>query len=246
MGSVHGAHLLMQATEDMQAVGPRGTAPSSSLRPVSTPEAALNPDVDALKKDLRTAAMAKRAAAVAISPGAGERLADALLAAAPRMHFPAAPESVSAFWPMRDEIDVRPLIHRLTDAGYRLGLPATQGRGKPLVFRRWRPDMDLVDGGFGTRVPPADAPEIVPSVLIVPLLAFDRRGYRLGYGGGFYDRTLAELAASRPVLAIGVAFAAQEVEEVPHEAHDVPLPWIVTEQGAIETPIAAAGAETKA
>lgn len=206
----------------------------------------MNTDVDVRKKQLRTAAQAARATAAAQNPGAGERLAEAFLSVAPRMHFPTAPASVSAFWPMGDEIDVRPLIHRLADAGYRVGLPVMEGRDKPLRFRRWRSDMDLVDGGFGTRIPPDDAPEIMPAALIVPLLAFDRQGYRLGYGGGFYDRTLAQLSARGPVLAVGVAFAAQEVEAVPHDTHDMPLGWIVTEQGAIETAAATLATEAGA
>lgn len=193
----------------------------------------MSTDVDARKKQLRTAAKAARAEAAAQNPAAGERLADAFLSVAPRMHFPPAPASVSAFWPMGDEIDVRPLIYRLADAGYRIGLPAMEGQGKPLRFRRWRSDMDLVDGGFGTRIPPDDAPEIVPAALIVPLLAFDRQGYRLGYGGGFYDRTLEQLRASGPRLAIGVAFSAQEVAQVPRGDFDQPLDMLLTEREVI-------------
>jgi 5-formyltetrahydrofolate cyclo-ligase len=108
----------------------------------------------------------------------------------------------------------------------------TPKRGNPLSFREWSPDCDLVDGGFGTRIPVAGN-WVVPEVLIVPLVAFDRRGGRLGYGGGFYDRTLAELRAAGPTLAIGYAWGAQEDDLLPLEETDQPLDLIVTEAEVI-------------
>lgn len=140
--------------------------------------------------------------------------------------------TVSAFWSMGSEIDTRPLLRALHERGHTIGLPVTIKRGLPLVFRAWTPDLKLVSGGFGTHVPGPAQPEVVPRVVLVPLLTFDRDGYRLGYGGGFYDRTLAALRARGPVLAVGLAFAAQEVEAVPRGEHDQRLDWIVTEAGA--------------
>ena len=113
-----------------------------------------------------------------------------------------------------------------------VGVPVIPGEARPLVFHRWHPDARMVAGAFGALVPEASQ-EVVPEVLIVPLLAFDRAGYRLGYGGGFYDRTLEGLRARGPVTAIGFAFAAQEVDRVPTEPTDQKLDLIVTERGVI-------------
>jgi 5-formyltetrahydrofolate cyclo-ligase len=111
-------------------------------------------------------------------------------------------------------------------------MPVVTGPGERLRFRLWTPESPMTDGGFGTRVPAA-GDWVEPAVLIVPLLAFDRRGFRLGYGGGFYDRTLAALRAAGPVTAIGFAFAAQEVPQVPTDATDQRLDLIVTEAGPL-------------
>lgn len=140
---------------------------------------------------------------------------------------------VSAYWPMAGELDPRPLMRRLHARGHGLGLPVMVGRDRPLAFRAWRPGDALEPGGFGTQVPPAGRPEVRPRVLLVPLLAFDRAGYRLGYGGGYYDRTLAALRAAGPTLAVGLAYAPQEVASVPHDDTDQRLDWIVTEAEAI-------------
>jgi len=113
-----------------------------------------------------------------------------------------------------------------------LALPVTPPRGQPLLFRRWRFGTPLVPGRFGTSVPPEDAPVVAPNALLVPLLAFDAAGRRLGYGGGYYDRTLAALPG---VWALGVAFAGQQVAKVPAGAHDVPLHGIATEAGFFRT-----------
>lgn len=141
--------------------------------------------------------------------------------------------AVSAYWPMGSELDPRPLLERLHGEGLTLLLPVTRGRHRPLLFRRWRPGEPLVPGGFGTSVPPETAAEGRPDILLVPLLAFDARGYRLGYGGGYYDRTLRALRNANPALtAVGYAFAAQMVERVPHHGGDERLDWMVTERGA--------------
>ena len=117
--------------------------------------------------------------------------------------------------------------------GHPIGLPVILSKGQPLLFRRWEPTTELVRGPFRVMTPPSTALEIVPELLLVPLLAFDRAGYRLGYGGGFYDRTIAKLRAAGDALAVGVAFAVLEVPAVPRDATDQPLDWIVTEREAI-------------
>ena len=136
---------------------------------------------------------------------------------------------LSGYMPMRTEID--PLLAMGGHAGP-VGVPVIVGKGQPLRFRCWTPAAAMVPGEFGALVPET-GDWMQPDVLIVPLLAFDRRGYRLGYGGGFYDRTLQGLRARGPVLAIGFAFAAQEVAEVPRDGTDQRLDLIVTETGVI-------------
>ncbi len=140
--------------------------------------------------------------------------------------------TVSGYWPIRSEMDPRPLMAIAAGRGAGLALPVTSVDG--LIFRRWRPGEPLVDAGFGTLGPPAAAPEIHPDMLIMPLAAFDRRGHRIGYGQGHYDRAIDAFRARghRPRL-IGLAFAAQEVEKVPFEPHDIPLDFIVTEEELI-------------
>ncbi|WP_332683271.1 5-formyltetrahydrofolate cyclo-ligase [Bosea sp. (in: a-proteobacteria)] len=140
--------------------------------------------------------------------------------------FPQGP--VSAYWPMRSEADPRPILEALHARGLPLCLPAiVAGR---MLFRRWAPWEPIVPGGFGTLVPRVDEPEVRPAVLIVPLAAFDRRGYRIGYGKGYYDRALTEL---QPLATVGIGYGAQEIAAVPDEPHDRSLDWIVTEKETI-------------
>ncbi len=179
------------------------------------------------KSDLRRRAQVRRSEAAA--PDAGPAVRDRLQAAL-RMPERAV---VSGYWPMRGELDPRPVLLALAAAGHELCLPVVAGKGLPLLFRAWAPGDELVSGTFGAEVPAPEAPVLQPSFLLVPLLAFDRRGYRLGYGGGFYDRTLAALRRAGEVTAVGLAFAAQEVEEVPAAATDERLDWIVTEHEAL-------------
>ncbi len=157
-----------------------------------------------------------------------------LLASVP---FPAKPEQgfscVSSFHPFRSEIDTRPLLGRLTGDGWTTALPVVVGKGSPLIFRRWLPGEPLFRDAMGIEEPMPGAPEVEPDVLIIPLLAFDRKGYRLGYGGGYYDRTLKALRARKRLIAIGAAYAAQEMSSVPHEAHDEKLNYVMTERGII-------------
>ncbi|MCB8882467.1 5-formyltetrahydrofolate cyclo-ligase [Acidisoma cellulosilytica] len=134
--------------------------------------------------------------------------------------------TISGFWPMGDEIDIRPLLVALAERGHPIGLPVTGKRGEPLVFRLWRPGDALLPGRFGTSHP--DGLEVKPAILLMPLLGFDRFGNRLGYGGGFYDRSLAQLPGA---LRIGCAFAAQEMPLVPTGPFDQKLNAILTETG---------------
>jgi 5-formyltetrahydrofolate cyclo-ligase len=144
-----------------------------------------------------------------------------------------APCVVSGFWPIKDEIDIRPLMTELFNQGCQLALPVVVGRGQPLRFRAWRPGEPLEKGVFGTLQPPAEGEvPVEPDALIVPLLACDPGGWRLGYGGGFYDRTLAGLRERRNVTAIGVAFDGQCVPDVPHGPDDQRLDWLLTERRA--------------
>ena len=152
-----------------------------------------------------------------------------------------AEAAVSGYWPLRDELGPRPSLSALAARGQRLCLPVVVEAGAALAFRAWRPDTPLEPAAFGTEVPGPDCPVVEPDVLLVPLLAFDRRGYRLGYGGGFYDRTLAALRGRRPVVAVGLAFAAQEVAEVPVEAGDEALDRIVTDREVLVPPGLTAG-----
>lgn len=189
--------------------------------------------LDDEKRRLRAAAKARRAAAAEVGSQAAEAVRGNLLAAVP---LPAA-AVVSAYWPMGSELDPRPLMSALHEAGHGIALPVVIEAERPLVFRAWSPGDALEPAAFGTRVPGPDKPALTPSVVLAPLLAFDRQGYRLGYGGGFYDRTLGILRSmSRgrgAVLAIGLAYAAQEVPAVPRDANDKRLDWIVTEAEAI-------------
>jgi 5-formyltetrahydrofolate cyclo-ligase len=172
------------------------------------------------KAEARAAAFAARKAAFAAGQGqAAEILADFLAGEEGRV--------LSGYMPMRTEIDPLPAM-----AAHRgpVGVPVIIGKGMALRFREWSPGARMVEGAFKALIPEEGA-WVEPEVLIVPLLAFDARGYRLGYGGGFYDRTLAGLRAKRPVLAVGFAFAAQEVAEVPTDATDQRLDAVVTERG---------------
>jgi 5-formyltetrahydrofolate cyclo-ligase len=138
---------------------------------------------------------------------------------------------VSAFSPMPDELRLWPLLRRLAAEGHRLALPVMQGKGKPLLFRAWAPGDAMDRAVWGIAEPRPDKPELEPDVLIVPLLAFDRRGWRLGYGGGFYDRTLAGLRTRKAIVAVGVGFDEQRVDAVPHLDYDQRLDWVLTPSG---------------
>ena len=181
-----------------------------------------------LKTDLRRAALARRDALDPEARAAGSLAAAAAVAAIPLL---AGQPIVGAFWPIRTEIDPRPLIERLFARGQRVALPKVTPDG--LVFREWRAGEALVPGGFGLSEPRDDLPPLDPTALIVPLAAFDRRGHRIGYGAGYYDRAIARLSRLGPVLTIGFAYSVQEIPEVPAEPHDEPLDHLVTEAGPV-------------
>jgi 5-formyltetrahydrofolate cyclo-ligase len=185
---------------------------------------------DQLKASLRRAALARREALPAsVRQSAGLAVADRGL---PVDVAPGA--VVSGFSPVKSEISPLPLLRRLAEAGASLALPVIAGRGKPLIMRAWSFGAPLVPGVWGIREPPADAPEVFPDILIVPLLAFDRHGYRLGYGGGYYDGTIGRLRTMKRVVAIGLAFAAQQIDEVPTTPRDERLDLVLTEDGIFD------------
>jgi 5-formyltetrahydrofolate cyclo-ligase len=178
------------------------------------------------KPAARAAARAVRAAAHAAAGAGAQAAATARLA---RALAPHAGKVLAGYMPMRTEIDPLPAM-----AGHRgpVCVPVIDVAGLPLRFRAWSPGAPLVAGAFGALVP-EEGDWLVPAVLIVPLLAFDARGFRLGYGGGFYDRTLAGLRAAGAATAIGFAYAAQQVPAVPVEPTDARLDLVVTEAGVI-------------
>jgi len=141
------------------------------------------------------------------------------------------PSVISGFFPIRSEIDVRPLLSIIANRGHRTALPVVTGRNDPLQFREWVEGDRFEEGWGGIGEPLASAPLVRPDVLLVPLLQVDAEGYRLGYGAGHYDRTLAVLRRSGRAVAVGTCYAGQRVHSVPREPHDLPLDWLLTEEG---------------
>lgn len=139
-------------------------------------------------------------------------------------------KTIAGYWPLGDEIDPRPMLIALGEAGGHMALPAVAGQGLVLIFRGWRDGDPLESGPFGTAHPPSRAPLVEPDTLLLPLIAFDRRGNRLGYGAGYYDRTVANLRRQRKMLVIGIAYDEQEVPEVPAAAHDQRLDGVITDR----------------
>jgi 5-formyltetrahydrofolate cyclo-ligase len=186
-------------------------------------------DLIEAKRIVRASATdARHAAFSAHGAEAARKVMDFFLAIVP------VPEraAVAGYWPMGPELDVRPILEHLHWHHHTCALPVVERRHHPLVFHRWEPGDKLMPSVFGTSMPRHDTPAVVPDVLIVPLLAFDDEGYRLGYGGGYYDRTIAGLRKAGTLLAVGVGFAAQRVKFVPRDQYDQRLDWIVTETGA--------------
>ena len=181
----------------------------------------MSDDLNQAKRQARATALAARARC---EPEWGRELARHVLDQAP----PPPGAVVGGFWPMAGEIDLRFLLRALHARGHRVALPETPPRGQPLRFRLWTPESVMLPARFGTQHP--DGPELVPDFLLVPLVAFDRQGRRLGYGGGYYDRTLPGLPGAG---LLGCAFAAQELDEVPANEYDARLPRVATERGII-------------
>ena len=183
-----------------------------------------------IKKQLRAAAKLARATA---SAHHGSAAAESL--AGFGLSFGKIPGTaiVSGFSAIGEEISPLPLLTRLAADGHRLCLPVMPGKGMPLLFRAWMPGDPTRTAVWGIGEPLLSAPVLEPDVLLVPLLAFDARGNRVGYGGGFYDRTIAQLRALKPVVTVGLAFEEQRVDSVPHTAHDQRLDWVLTPSGPI-------------
>jgi 5-formyltetrahydrofolate cyclo-ligase len=162
---------------------------------------------------------------------AAEAIAEQGLALVSGLRGPSRQGVVSGFASMPDEINIWPLLRRLHGAGVGLALPVVTGKARLLVFRAWAPGDAMDKGVWGIPEPKADKPEVEPDILLVPLLAFDARGHRLGYGGGFYDRSLAALRARKPIAAVGLAYDEQKVDAVPHLDYDQRLDWVLTPSG---------------
>ncbi|MEO6394958.1 MAG: 5-formyltetrahydrofolate cyclo-ligase [Devosia sp.] len=194
-----------------------------------------DPRIEDEKAALRIKAQAARAAILnSTRAGAAKAAADHFFSG-----IVLAPgEIVSGYWRIKDEMDCQPILIRLMDTLQPVCLPVVIGDDEPLELRLWEQGASLYEAGFGTLAPAELAPQVEPDLIVMPLLGFDARGTRLGYGGGYYDRTLARLS-KKPRL-VGLAFAAQEIAEIPRDAHDIPLDAIVTEKGVRHFPSAAA------
>jgi 5-formyltetrahydrofolate cyclo-ligase len=141
---------------------------------------------------------------------------------------------VAGYSPIRSECDPVPLMRSLAAKGAELALPVVHAKGQPLTFSEWRQGLQLVAGPYGILQPRSEAIPFEPDIILVPLAAFDRRCRRIGYGAGYYDRTLADLRKLRPVIAVGIAFAAQEVDAIPVDEHDERLDLVLTERETID------------
>jgi 5-formyltetrahydrofolate cyclo-ligase len=197
---------------------PADTPPADAASPDA-------PEIAALKAAARKRAFAARKAAHA--EGAAEK-AQAATARFLATEAPCAGAVVSGYRPIRTEIDPTPLMEALIGRGHRVVVPVIEGKGLPLRFRQWWPGCEMVEGPFGALIP-AGGLWLDPEVLIAPLVAFDAGCWRLGYGGGFYDRTLARLSAQRPTRAVGLAYEAQRLDAIPRDATDRRLGAVVTE-----------------
>jgi len=182
------------------------------------------------KPDLRAAALARRDA---LSAPERQACAEAIAARAFPV-FISPGRIVSGFMPMKTEINPLPLLRRLADAGAQLALPAIDARGKPLIMRAWKIGDELKAGQWGIREPLPQAEQVDPDILLVPLAAFDRAGHRIGYGAAYYDMTIARIRAMKPVIAVGLGFAAQEADTIPVEPHDARLDLVLTEHEIID------------
>jgi len=186
--------------------------------------------LDNLKDDFRRGALAQRDA---LSVEARTDAAAAIARAALPVELPRG-AVVAGYSPINSELDPYPLMRALADRGVTLALPVIVARNQALIFRAWQPDEGLVRGPFGIFQPSSDADEVDPDIVLVPLAAFDRAGHRIGYGRGYYDRTLQDLRSIKKITVIGVAFAVQEIETVPRLPHDEQLDCVLTERELID------------
>lgn len=184
-------------------------------------------DKDKLRKEARTRrVIADMAAPRAVAKVFARRFLNAI---------PIRPDAVIAGYVRTQfEADPKVILRELQRRGHDVALPAVEsGPDVPLMFRVSGLSQTLIKGAYGIPAPPKTARAVMPDIVIVPIVAFDRRGYRIGYGAGYYDRALESLRARKPIIAVGLAYAAQCVDTIPREAHDQPLDWIVTEKEAI-------------
>ena len=186
-------------------------------------------DIIAIKRELREQQKARRAAAL---EALGSGINDGLVRHGMMLLGERSPGIISAYYPMAGEIWPLRLMAALKAKGHALALPVMQGKADPLLFRAWSPGDDLIAGVWGIRQPAPSQPAVLPDILLVPLLAFDRMGYRLGYGGGYFDRTLRDLRQRKPILAVGLGLDELEVDAVPHLDYDERLDWILTPSGS--------------
>ena len=186
--------------------------------------------IDKLKATLRREALARRDALPADIRAAAAQA----IAARPFPTALARGSVVSGFMPLKSEINPLPLMRTLADAGAKLALPVVAGKGKPLTMRAFTFGDVLASGVWGIREPKPEARQVFPDILLVPLLAFDRRGHRIGYGAGYYDMTIGKLRAEKPVVAVGIAYAAQEIASVPVTPRDARLDLVLTEREVID------------
>tara|TARA_Y100000589_G_scaffold84722_1_gene78690 strand:- start:965 stop:1546 length:582 start_codon:yes stop_codon:yes gene_type:complete len=184
-------------------------------------------DVTAQKIQLRIYSKSRRALLSASVTSAASDLAENFMEALTII----GDGSIAGYWPIADELDVKPLLQMLSRAGIKVSLPTVIPDQKRLVFQGWSENTQLVKGPYGTLQPHRSSAFITPDILMIPLLAFDAEGGRLGYGGGYYDRTLSELRKKKEITAVGIAYAGQEINEVPTCSNDQRLDWIVTETG---------------
>jgi 5-formyltetrahydrofolate cyclo-ligase len=185
------------------------------------------------KATLRREALARRGA---VAPGSRVVFSRRLANEGLRLARLWRPRAVSAFHAVRNEPDTLQLLSALAAEGFATALPVVVGRETPLTFRLWRPGDPTRLGAMSIAEPLEEAPAVDPDLLFVPLACFDRRGHRIGYGAGYYDRTLAGLRAIKPIHAVGVAYGVCEVAAVPYEAHDQSLDAIVTDQETLLFP----------
>jgi 5-formyltetrahydrofolate cyclo-ligase len=186
--------------------------------------------INSRKAEIRRDAAARRDAL----PAAERAAAAAVIAARPLPVQVVPGAIVSGFSPLKSEINPVPLMRAFAAAGAQLALPAVMGRGQPLAMRAWSFGAPLNAGVWGIREPPPSAPEVFPDILIVPLLAFDRAGHRIGYGAGYYDMTIGRLRGMKAVTAIGIAYAAQEIAQVPTTPRDATLDLVLTEREVVD------------